>query len=292
MPQQGMCPQGGSMRAEHWRWTLPLIFASLLAGCGTAAASTAQRGAAVAAATTRPLSVPPSHAVETATVSPSTPPSRTMATPTIPPLCAAISESFPHFASVATLAWVSHQIVAGMVVQRLVPIAIPLNPQDPASARIIYTDYVVRVDRQLRGFPAATVVVRRQGGTLDGCGYEDPNAPSLAVGDGVLFFLRESMMPNEPTPAYVTVGGPQGHWRLKPDGTVAPALTNAYPEAAGAQIADVATQVRAALSRPPPKSAPPQLVVPLDRAPLPPLPAPATPTRFANSPKRESDPSP
>lgn len=267
------------MHPERWPRMLPLVLALLLASCGTAAPPTTQRRAAIVAATTRPLTVPASRAVETATLPPSASPSRTRAATAIPRPCAAVMSTYPHFGSVAALAWVSQQIVAGVVTRQLAPIAIPLDSQDPASARVSYTDYVVRVDRQLRGVPAATVIVRRQGGrTADGCTSANPNETSFAVGDGVLLFLRESMMPNEPTPAYVTVGGPQGHWRLKPDGTVAPSLTSAYPEAAGARVEEIAAQVRAALSAPPPQSVPPQLVVLLDRAPLPSMP-PATPTR-------------
>ncbi len=264
------------MRAEYGHRMLPLLLALLLAGCGASAIPTAQRGAVVVAAPTRSLAVVPSHAA-TATVAPLSPlPSRAVATGMPPSDCnALISASYPRFDSVATLAWVSHQIIVGVVIEQRAPTWVALD----ASTRRIYTDYVVRVDHQLRGFPAATVVVRRLGGTLDGCTHENPSQPPLATGDALLLFLHESMPSNTPPQPYFIIGGPQGQWRLKPDGTVAPALTNAYPEAADAQVEGVAAQVHAALSIPPPQAAPPQLVVPLDRAPLPAVPTPATPTR-------------
>jgi hypothetical protein len=185
----------------------------------------------------------------------------------------------PALDSVATLAWLSEQIIVGVVIEQRPPIALPVDPQDPASARIIYTDSLVRVDRQLRGLPLETVLVRRQGGTVGGCVDEQPHVPSLTPGDEVLLFLREYAPPAPAAMVYYTVGGPQGHWRRRPDGTVIPTRTGAYPEASGAQVEEVERQIRAALHLPPPPAAPPYLIVPLDRAPLPASAPPSPATR-------------
>ena len=209
------------------------------------------------------------------------PASTTQATPTAQPSPGAssrpldcdmtISASYAQLDNVATLAWVSHQVVTGMVVEELPPVWVYPDPQRRPQWRKIYTDYVVRVDQRLRGLPEATVRVRRMGGMIDGCTQQNPDEPTLAVGDRRLLFLHEFTVPNAPTPAYSAIGGPQGHWGLAADGTVTTSMPH-YQQFNRIPLAQLAGEVRGALLGQPPATVPRDLLVPVDRAPLPTVP--------------------
>jgi len=189
-----------------------------------------------------------------------------------PPDCdMTISTSFVRLDSVATLAWVSHHVVVGTVVKELPSVWIYPDPQRRPNWRQIYTDYLVRVDQRLRGLPEATILVRRLGGKLDGCTQQNPDEPPLAVGDQHLLFLHEFSLSNAPTPAYSAIGGPQGYWDLNADGTVATPIPH-YQQYKRMPLAQVAEEVRSALLAQPPKTVPGDLLVPLDRAPVPTVP--------------------
>ena len=242
------------MRRQHL-----IILAGLLllaaAGCGTAGEqATQRRGQAVPAAGAQPGAGGASRALDCNVT---------------------ISASYAQTGSVAALAWVSHQVVAGTVIEQLPPIWVYPDPQGRPNRRQIYTDYVVRVDQRVRGVPGDTIRVRRAGGTLDGCTQQNPDEPPLAIGDQRLLFLHEFTVPNTPTPAYSVIGGPQGHWRLNADGTVIPPMPE-YGPPTGLPLPQVADQIRAALAGSPPAAAPRDWLVPPDRAPVHP---PAGPPR-------------
>lgn len=220
--------------------------------CGTASGPTARRqGQPVVAANPAPTAQP------------------TVGTSSRPLDCdMTISASYVQLDSVATLAWVSHQVVVGTVVAELPPVWIYPDPRRQPNWRNVYTDYVVRVDQRLRGLPEATIRVRRLGGTLDGCTQQNPGEPPFAVGDQRLLFLHEFTVPNAPTPAYSVIGGPQGFWGLNADGTVTTSMPQ-YQQFNRSPLARIAGEVRTALLAQPPTTAPRDLVVPLDRAPVP-----------------------
>jgi hypothetical protein len=182
-----------------------------------------------------------------------------------------ISTTFVRLDNVTTLAWVSHQVVVGTVTEELPPVWIYPEPQNRPLSRQIYTDYLVRIDQQLRGLPETTVRVRYQGGKLDGCTQQNADVPPLVVGDRLLFFLREFAIPSAQPPAYSAIGGPQGYWGLNADGTVATSIPH-YQQFNRMPLTQVVEEVRAALLGTPPKTVPQNLLVPLDRAPLPAVP--------------------
>lgn len=260
------------MRAPYRRRLLAIALLLLLGGCGTPATPTGRDGQAVAPAPPRTLSPPTARAVEATAVPVSPPPTRPTgaATPTMPPPPAVTptacsqgtSALHQRYADLGTLAWASHQIVAGEVVAASAPYWVDTGTDRPA----IFTDYLVRVERQLRGFPAATVIVRRQGGTIGTCTHLLTSEPTLAVGDRLLLFLYEGGRTNVPPHTYAVLGGSQGYWALDAAGRVAP---TAYPDLAGAHLDEIAARIIAVLSGPPPTSPPSPRLVPLDEAPLP-----------------------
>jgi hypothetical protein len=74
----------------------------------------------------------------------------------------------------------------------------------------IYTDSVVRVDRTYKGGARAgqTVVVRREGGSVDGIGMRVHGSAQLAAGEQALMFLEVR------GPATWVVGMSQGKWPI------------------------------------------------------------------------------
>ena len=242
--------------------------------CGAAGEPSAQ-GQPVAAAS--PALTPQAEATSTPVVATSPAPTTPIEPPALPtaggssrPLDCnmTISTSFVRFDSVATLAWVSHHVVVGTITEELPPVWVYPDPQRQPHSRTIYTDYLVRVDQRLRGLPEATVRVRRLGGKLDGCTQQNLDEQPLTVGDRLLFFLHEFTIPSAPPPTYSATGGPQGYWRLNADGTVATSIPH-YQQFNRVPLAQVAEAVRTALLGEPPTTAPRDLLVPLDRAPLP-----------------------
>lgn len=192
------------------------------------------------------------------------------ATPRPPDCDMTISATYMLIDDPAALAWVSHQVITGTVVEQLPPVWVYPDPQGAPGWRKIYTDYVVRIDQRLRGIPSGTVRVRRAGGTLDGCTQQNPSEPALAVGDRRLLFLHEFSVPNAPAGAYGVIGGPQGYWGLTTEGTVTTAMPG-YQRFNGLPVSQVAGQLRAALAGAPPAGTPRDLLVPLDRAPVLPI---------------------
>lgn len=182
-----------------------------------------------------------------------------------------ISASYIQIDSVAALAWVSHQVIAGTVIQQLPSVWIYPDPRGAPSWRKIYTDYIVRVDQRLRGLPSDTIRVRHLGGMLDGCTQRDGTEPDLAVGDRRLLFLHDLRLSNAPAPTYAVIGGPQGYWGLNADGTITTTIAN-YRQFNGLPLNQLAGQIRVALTGPPPAATPRDLLVPLEQSPLSPVP--------------------
>ena len=242
--------------------------------CGVAGEPSTQRQP-VAAASATPITqaeatVTPVVATSPAPTTPIEPPALPTAGGSSRPLDCnmTINTSFVRLDSVATLAWVSHHVIVGTITEELPPVWVYPDPQRQPHWRTIYTDYLVRVDQRLRGLPEATVRVRRLGGKLDGCTQQNPDEPILTIGGQHLLFLHEFTVPNAPMPAYSAIGGPQGYWRLNADGTVATSIPH-YQQFNRVPLAQIAEEVRGALLGQPPKATPRDLLVPLDRAPLP-----------------------
>jgi len=151
------------------------------------------------------------------------------------------------------LAWASHQIVVGTVVEILPPVwGAVLNP-GYSNHRPIYTDYVVQVEQRLRGTPVERVRVRQVGGTIDGRTQESGDTVPMAVADA-----------EEPT--YFLAGVGQGFWQVRDDDTVVPFAAH-YNQHAARTIAEIRHVVAEALSSDPPKPMPVPAVS-LDAAPL------------------------
>jgi len=151
------------------------------------------------------------------------------------------------------LAWASHQIVVGTVVEILPPVwGAVLNP-GYSNYRPIYTDYVVQVEQRLRGTPVERVRVRQVGGTIDGRTQESGDTVPMAVADA-----------EEPT--YFLAGVGQGFWQVRDDDTVVPFAAH-YNQHAARTIAEIRHVVAEALSSDPPKPMPVPAVS-LDAAPL------------------------
>ncbi|MDI3342065.1 MAG: hypothetical protein QJR03_16205 [Sphaerobacter sp.] len=156
-------------------------------------------------------------------------------------------------ATIAELAWRSHQIVVGTVVERLPPVwGDVLNPEQ-SNYRPIYTDYVVQVEQRLRGKPGASVRVRQLGGTIDGCTQKNGNEVPMTVGDRVLLFLT-APVPDADAPTYFITGVEQGFWSVRDDGTVDPLRRPLYDQHAGRTVAEIRRAVAEALSSKPPKA--------------------------------------
>lgn len=156
------------------------------------------------------------------------------------------------FASRADHAWGSGQVVVGTV-----------EAQEVRWDRsYIVTISRVRVEERARGLPFATLLVRTPGGTLDGCTQRVfPEIP-LVPGERVLLFLAERnappspALPQTPTTLYDVIGGPAGKQTLADD----------------ADIAALLLPLRQALAQPPPPDLDPRFLIPLDRAPVAPVP--------------------
>lgn len=111
--------------------------------------------------------------------------------------------------TIGELAWASHQIVVGTVVEILPPVwGDVLNP-GYSNYRPIYTDYVVQVEQRLRGKPVERVRVRQLGGTIDGCTQDNVDSVPMEVGDRALLFLTGQLSDAE-EPTYFLTGVRQG----------------------------------------------------------------------------------
>jgi hypothetical protein len=171
--------------------------------------------------------------------------------PPAPACDVTIARLYPQFGTAGALAWASHQVVAGTVVEQLPPRWVEADPRGrpPGSRptdRLIYTDYVVRVEGRFRGAAAATVRVRQLGGARDGCVTRNESEPPLVPGVRRLLFLGLPQGASAEL-SYAMMGGPQGQWRVEGDGTVRTeaAHLRGYD---GRPLAQVGAEVLAALA--------------------------------------------
>jgi hypothetical protein len=78
------------------------------------------------------------------------------------------------------------------------------------SGETVFTDYEVRVDERLRGFPQSVEVISFMGGYVDGVGVQIAGIPQLEVGGKYIFFLYNGNKVPMPT-----VGWGQGIFRIQ-----------------------------------------------------------------------------
>jgi dipeptidyl aminopeptidase/acylaminoacyl peptidase len=159
------------------------------------------------------------------------------------------------------LAWTSHAIVAGTLVEEL-PAAFGelLDPEFDQSPPI-YTDFIIEVEAWVRGHAVETVRIRQPGGTVGACTQYEENAPALEVGERVLLFLLpDDLNPSLPE-AWIIQGGYQGYWPLDGDGRV---QSSGYPDHTGQSLDALADIILEILAQP--DAAYPDLV-PLEDAP-------------------------
>jgi hypothetical protein len=84
------------------------------------------------------------------------------------------------------------------------------TPRWTSDHQAIYTDVTIRVEKTYKGTlkPGDTVVVRREGGVVDGIGMRVYGAPHFTVGEEVVVFLEKR------GGATYTVGMTQGKLRV------------------------------------------------------------------------------
>ncbi len=176
-----------------------------------------------------------------------------------------------YYASAGELAWASNAIVIGSVVEARAPQYIesrdPNRPSDvpQADPARIFTDYVVAVDRVLRGNALGEVVIRQQGGSIQNVTVANMSDPEMEIGRQGLFFLQpfepfRSSISDPSSVAYVTAAA----WWV--DGQdIVPALPTASDESPPATPLNTMVRDVAAALRGQPLGAD---AVPLSEAPL------------------------
>lgn len=213
---------------------LALAAVLALAGCGAEGAALQEQAGDVFPATASAPSPPP----------PTTTPGDCSGT---------LAASIVRIDSLEELAWTSHQVIIGTVIERQPSVwGHAHNPLDP-SRRLIYTPYLVRVEQGLRGQPGDIVTVRQWGGTIGTCTQTKQTntfEQGLAVGERVLLFLRASNPPGTSL-TYSVNGGDQGRWTIEPDGTVSSSV--GHLERYNRQsLATIVAQVLSSLASGPP----------------------------------------
>lgn len=138
----------------------------------------------------------------------------------------------PHPEDLADLAWYSHQIIVGTVVEQL-----PSTPAedvpgvDPIMQPVV-TDYRIQVDARIRDLPANTLRVRQIGGTFEDCTVTNQAGKVFTEGDQVLLFLS-TPEPGAADPTYYPTGDDSGIWHFDDTGTVVsnwkPSVPGSYP---------------------------------------------------------------
>lgn len=184
------------------------------------------------------------------------------ATPQPAIACSFTSVLIAKIESVTDLTWASEHIVIGTIAERL-----PLTPDPNAPQQPLYTDYVVKVEKNLRGTPLPTLRIRQPGGSIPGGCTDLQGELQLHVGDRFLLFLREPRS-NTAVPTFRVAGHRQGYWRLSDSNVIID--PSHFQQFSGKSIADLAVQVSSILSIPQP---PGQLTgnynaIPLNAAPL------------------------
>lgn len=178
------------------------------------------------------------------------------ATSTIDPVnCNMITYgTLPAINSVGDLAWMSHQVVTGVVTEERDPfLGEALNPEY-SPVRPIYTDYTFEITDRIRGKAIERLRIRQAGGTIGDCTQEVDPLADLNEGDRLLLFLNYPVSDAE-EPTFFITGGLQGYWQVTDQNTVMPVEGN-YARFFSANFADLAAEIRESLAGSPPDSAP------------------------------------
>ncbi len=138
----------------------------------------------------------------------------------------------PHSEDLADLAWYSHQIVVGTIVEQLPPAQAEDVPGVDPILQPVVTDYHIKVDARIRGLPANTLRVRQIGGTFKDCTVTNQAGKLLAEGNQVLLFLSTPES-GATDPTYYPTGDDSGIWHFDDTGTVVsnwkPSVPGSYP---------------------------------------------------------------
>lgn len=110
---------------------------------------------------------------------------------------------------VSELALRAKAVVVGTVVDKLPSQKFVDSHGDP----IIYIEWVVEVQRRVKGEVADQVTVRTLGGRIGRTEMVAEDEPALQVGERVLLFLRQDQYG-----AIRVLGGPLGKYRVEPEG--------------------------------------------------------------------------
>ena len=282
------------MYTRRLAFALALLGLVLVTACGTQNSASdvpGQAAALVPTVTATATALVPTATATTATTAPTVLPVAA-ASPTLEPATAPsgptpgiaedaacdarISEDTVMFQSVGALAWSSHQVVEGTVVEVL-----PAKKIKIAGSMLpfmIVTDAMVKVEQRFRGQPADIVRVRMLSGSIGGCAQEFPDMPQLKAGSRVLLFVRQ---PDAPTGdnAYEFTGGAQGVWDILDNGLVTTRAIHLLPAYQPAPLGSIEAAISAALAAGPPSDDPlvNQFLVPASEAPIAPG-IPGTPT--------------
>jgi len=156
--------------------------------------------------------------------------------------------------------WYAEQIVIGTIVAQEV------RWEGNSNYQVITTYSLFRVEQRVRGMPVNEMLIAQRGGTLDGCTQQNSERPLDRDGRLLLFLGRYDMRTGGSAPAiYYVMFGDTG-------------VYNVTSTTAGTPTARFVADMRQILSQPPPADLSNYWIIPLDRAPLAPLPE-ATPQR-------------
>lgn len=134
--------------------------------------------------------------------------------------------SYQHSEHIADLAWYSHQIVVGTVIEQLPSQHLPAGFGSDPLFEFVVTDYVVQVEERLRGRSSETLRVRQLGGTVGDCEVRTRDEPLFELGERLLLFAS-TPEPDVSDPTYYPTGGRQGVWQFDASGTL---VSNWQPE--------------------------------------------------------------
>jgi hypothetical protein len=112
------------------------------------------------------------------------------------------------------LAWKSHQVLVGKVVEEVGPAW--MEPDDRHSGRPgqclqIMTDYFVEIETHYRGEQTDPLRVRIRGGEIDDYEQSTDVSPELEVGDRLLMFMREATESEVLPDAWLAIGNRVWH---------------------------------------------------------------------------------
>lgn len=154
--------------------------------------------------------------------------------------------------------WYAEQIVIGNVVAQ------ETRWEINGGYQIITTYSLFHVEERVRGVPLSEILIEQRGGTIDGCTQQ--NSERLLDRDRqLLLFLKRYDTGKSGTPTYYVMFDSNGVY------TVTDTI-------AGTPTAQFVADMRQILSQPPPANLSNYWIIPLDRAPIAPLPE-ATPRR-------------